>query len=43
MVPGLLGLVAVEGTASRSEVDEACLDVGVIDATESHIYPCCAP
>ena len=29
MVPGLLGLVAVEGTAFRSEVAEACLGVGV--------------
>jgi hypothetical protein len=38
MVPGLLGLVAVEGTAFRSEVDDACLDVGVSYAAESHAY-----
>jgi hypothetical protein len=43
MVPGMLGLVTVEGTVFRSEVDEACLDVGVTDAAESHVYPCCAP
>jgi hypothetical protein len=38
MVPVLLGLVAVEGTAFRSEVAEACLGVGVTRAAESHVY-----
>ena len=39
MVPGLLGLVVVEGIAFRSEVAEACLDVCAADAAESHVYP----
>ena len=43
MVPGSLGLVAVEGIALRSEVAEACLGVGVTRATESHVYHCYAP
>ena len=45
MVPGLLGLVAVEGIAFWSEVAEACLGVGegVTRAAESHVYHCCAP
>ena len=43
MVPGLLGLVAVEGIAVWSEVAEACLGVGVTRAAESHVYHCCAP
>ena len=42
MVPGSLGLVAVEGIAFWSEVAEACLGVGVTRAAESHVYHCCA-
>ena len=41
MLPGSLGLVAVEGIAFRSEVAEACLGVGVgVTRASCHREPC---
>jgi hypothetical protein len=43
MVPGSLGLVAVEGIEFWTEVAEACLGVGETRAVKSHVYHCYAP